>query len=62
MIRIESSYFEAYTFEDFDLNGDGYITREEFNEAFFQIVGGGNIPHFWGLAKDGLDLCLYLWI
>lgn len=46
MIRIESSYFEAYTFEDFDLNGDGYITREEFNEAKFPNCCGGNSMKF----------------
>ena len=46
MIWIESSYFEAYTFEDFDLNGDGYITREEFNEAKFPNCCGGNSMKF----------------
>ena len=36
----QANSLEAYTFEHFDLNGDGIITREEFNEARRRILTG----------------------
>ena len=33
-----------YTFEDFDLDGDGYISRDEFDKVRRSILNGLPLP------------------